>query len=199
MLVVILVGLVAGGLVVGSRLVAGCRCRHAAGRGRRRLLDGIDVMLAGLFILSAIVVTRPRGWSAPVMPDWRVVWLAGHVMAVSVWLGALLPTVLFLRGAAPTDGRHIPRTQPRRAAGLVVRALRARNRGRDWCGGFPERGRIGGAHWHTVWPLLLLQAVLFAYALGLMVVALCPTAASSRTPGVVCSPTRGGAVMASVR
>jgi mono/diheme cytochrome c family protein len=165
------IGLVAGALVVGSRLVsllAGALA-EAAGRGWRRTLARIDAMLAVLFILAAVVATRTGEWRALIAPDTRGLWAAGHAVAAGVWLGVLPPSALLLRGAASAVGRASRALDRavRRVWGLALFLLAlvaatgvAASASLDGVPAF-----VGTRYGR----LLLLQAALSACALGLMV------------------------------
>ncbi len=174
MLLVYAVGLIAGALVVGSRLVsllAGA-LGEAAGHGWRRTLARSDPVLATLFVLSAVVATLIGGWNAPAAADASVLWAAGHAVAAALWLGVLPPFALCLRGAASGAGQTccaLTRAMLR-VWGLVLFLLAivgatavAASRSLD---GWPA---LVGTRYGR---LLLLQSALFAAALGIMAVTL---------------------------
>jgi mono/diheme cytochrome c family protein len=171
MLVVSAIGLVAGALVVGSRLVsllAGA-LGEAAGRGWRRTLARADALLAVLFILAAVVATRTGAWRALIAPDTRGLWAAVHAVAVGLWLGVVPSFALLLRGAAPAAGqtsRALDRAVWRVwGLALFLLALVAAT-------GVAVGGSLHGAPalvGTRYGRLLLLQAALFAVALGFMI------------------------------
>ena len=169
MLVVGGVGLVAGALLAGSRLVVIGTPAHDWDLRRRRLLAWIDTTLACLIVLCALAALWAGGWTAPAMPGWRVLRAAAHLVAASLWLGALLAILLLRHGGsadhevAPAPGRAAPRAW---TLALGVLAIVA--------------GTGAAAAWSVDgWPalvgtrsgrLLVLQAVLWALALGFTVV-----------------------------
>jgi mono/diheme cytochrome c family protein len=172
MLVVGAVGLAAGSLLTGSRLV-GVLIGAPADEGerkRRGVLGWIDTMLAGVFLVSMIAALWAGGWAVPAMPGPRVLSAAGHLVAASLWLGALLAAVLLLPGGSPEgEASPAPGRAARRVRTLAVVLLAivagtgaAASRSLD---GWPALA--GTRHGR----LLLLQAALFALALGFMVVA----------------------------
>jgi mono/diheme cytochrome c family protein/putative copper export protein len=168
MLVVGAIGVVAGALFVGSRLVSVLAGASADGgdRRRRRLLAWIDTALAGLFVLCAVVALGAGGWTAA-MPGSIVLRAAAHLVAASLWLGALLATLLLPRTGLVED--EVSRTLDRASRRVWTLAL-----------GLLAivAGTGAAASWSVDgWPalvgtrygrLLVLQAALFALSLGFM-------------------------------
>jgi putative copper resistance protein D len=171
MRVVNAVGLVAGALVVGSRLfslLAG-PLGEAAGRGWRRTLARIDAMLGVLFILSAVVATRTGEWRALVAPDTRGLWASGHAVAAGLWLGVLPASALLLRGAAAAAGQTSGALDRAvwRVWGLALFLLAiVAATGVAASGSLDGMPALVGTRYGR---LLLLQSALFAAALGLMI------------------------------
>lgn len=168
------VSLVAGALVVGSRLVSRLAgtLGDAAGRDWRRTLARIDAMFAAVFVLSAVVAARTGEWRALIAPDTRGLWAAGHAVAAGVWFGMLPASALLLRNApseaGPKSGALDRAVRRVLRLALLLLALVAAT-GVAASGGLDGLPALLGTRYGQ---LLLLQTVLFACALGLVVVTL---------------------------